>query len=164
MECIDNAREAVDANRRLLLVLRRGRVDSADTDIVDEFHRRGFRQRHGVDRQPDDCLRAQQPPRIRGRHVGLPDMGAVGIGGERHVDAIVDQERHVERRERCLDGTRGLDHRPGFAALVAQLHERRAAGGKHACQVRQGVAARVFGIDDGIKAKIDGHLSLPPPA
>ena len=36
-------------------------------------------------------LRAEQAPRILDRHVVLPDMHAVGAGGERDVDAVVDR-------------------------------------------------------------------------
>ena len=80
-------------------------------------------------------MRAEQCPRILNHHVVRPDVHPVGAGGERHVDAIVDDERDRERRERRLDRPRRLDHCPRVAALVAQLHQRRTALGDAARQI-----------------------------
>ena len=58
-EHVDDAAQALDADRRLLLVLRRGRIDAADADIVERLDRRRFGQRLGVDREPDDRVPAR---------------------------------------------------------------------------------------------------------
>ena len=119
------------------------------------------RERHLVDREPDDGAGAEQPPRVFGGHVVLPDMHAVGAGGERHIDPVVDEERHCGR-QRGLDRARALDHRAGLAHLVAQLHERRAARGHAAREVGEVMAAGHLRIDDGINAQVDAHqVTLP---
>ena len=58
-----------------------------------------------------------------------PEMHAISVRGERHIDTVVDDERHVERRERRFDRARLFHHDTGFAHLVAQLNKRRAALG-----------------------------------
>ena len=68
-------------------------------------------------------------------------MHAVGACRQRHIDAIVDHQRHAERRERRLDGARALDHDARVALLVAQLHQRRAALGEHAREIGKIVTA-----------------------
>ena len=78
-----------------VVVLRGRAVDAADADIVEQIERRGLRLLHGLDAEPDDRGLAEQPPRIGRRHVVLPDMHAVGFGRERHVDAVVDQQRNI---------------------------------------------------------------------
>ncbi len=109
-----------------------------------------------LDRQADDRVRPEQGPRIFDRHVVRPDMHAVGAGGERHVDAVVDDERHRERRQRRLDRAGRRDHRPRFAALVAQLQQSRPALGDAAREIDEIVPAGALGIDDGVEAEVDG--------
>ena len=106
----DDAREAGNADRRIGIVLRGRGEDAADADIVEQIDRRGLRLRDGLDRSP---MIASGPSSRRAscdRHVVLADMHAVGARRERDVDAVVDQERHAERRQRRLDGARALDH------------------------------------------------------
>ena len=124
-----DARKPGEPDRLVGIVLRGRDVDPADTDIVEQFDRRGLRPRNRVDREPDDRIAAQQAPRIRNRHVALPDMHAVGTRHQRHVDTIVDHQRHPKRRERRLDRAGALDHHAGVARLVAELHQGRSALG-----------------------------------
>ena len=53
-----------------------------------------------------------------------------------------------------------LDHGAGFAVLVAQLNERRAALGAQPRQFGEIAPAGAFGIDDGIEAEIDGDRTF----
>src|SRR5262249_17828897 len=95
-------------------------------------------------------------------------MRPVGAGGERDVDAVVDQQRDVERRELGLDCPRARDHARAVAILVSQLHQRRAAlrdQPRENCEI---APPGVFGIDEGIEAKVNAHhglddiMKLPP--
>ena len=106
------------------------------------------------------ALRPEQPARILDPHVVLPDMHAVGLGGQRHVDAIVHDQRHAGTGERRLDGARLLDHAPRRAVLVAQLDQRRAAGHDQAGELGERAAVRAFRIDDRVEPHIDGHRTL----
>ena len=118
--------------------------------------------RHALDRQPDDGVAPKHPPRDLDRHVGLPDMDAVGAHRQRDVDAVVDHQRHAERLERCLDGARPLQHHAGIALLVPQLDQRRAAFGQHPRQVGEVVAAGTLRIDNGIEPHVHcRHVTLP---
>src|SRR5262245_52677167 len=54
-------------------------------------------------------------------------MHPVGACGERHVGAIIDDERDPKRRQRSLDSTGLVYETPGRRVLVAQLDERCAA-------------------------------------
>ena len=119
--------QAANTDRRIRIVLRGGRIDAADARIIDCLERRRIRQRHRLDRQPDDGRWPEQPPRVCGRHVVLPDMHAVGAGRERDIDAIVDHQRHAGAGEHRLNRPRLLDHAPRAPELVAQLDQRRAA-------------------------------------
>ena len=47
-------------------------------DVVEKIDRRGLGLRDRLDREPDDRPRAEQPARVRDRHVVLADMHAVG--------------------------------------------------------------------------------------
>ena len=60
-------------------------------DVIEQLEGRRLGLRHRLDRQPDDCVRAEQPPRILDRHVVLSHMDAVGAGGERDVDTVIDR-------------------------------------------------------------------------
>src|SRR5450830_513873 len=83
-------------------------------------------------------------------------MYAVGLGRERHIDAIVDQQRDIQRRQHDRQLSRLLYHGAGGAMFVAQLHQRRAAGDATG-QVTKRAAAGDGGIDNSIEAKIDIH-------
>src|SRR5262249_54567762 len=82
-------------------------------------------------------------------------MHAVSFDRKRDIDAVVDDERHPERRQRRLERTRLLDHGRGARDLVAQLHQRCPTRGDRACEVNEIMPAGVLGIDDGIEAQID---------
>ena len=81
---------------------------------------------------------------------------------KRDVDAIVDHQRHAQRRQRRLDRARPLDHDAGVAHLVAQLDQRRAAFGQHAGEFGQVVAAGALRIDNRVEPQIHRrHVTLP---
>ena len=106
--------------------------------------------------------RPEQPPRILDRHVGLPDMHAVGACNHRHIDAVVDHQRHAERRERRLDGAGALDHDAGVALLIPQLHQCCAALREQTRELRKIVAAGALRIDNRIEPHVDSrHVTLP---
>ena len=60
-------------------------------------------------------------------------MDVGDAGGQRHVDAIVDDQRHAERRQRRVERSGELDEGPRAGRLLAQLHGGDAAadGGEH---------------------------------
>jgi hypothetical protein len=162
-ENLGDARQTGRADRRIGIVLRGGCEHTADADVIEEIERRRLGLRHRLDRKPDDCAGAEEPPGVLDRHVLLSHMDAVGAGGERDVDAIIDQQRDVERRERRLDGARELDHGARVAALVAKLDERRTTLCHQPGKLREIPPTGMFGIDQSVKAKIDGHCATPVP-
>ena len=82
-------------------------------------------------------------------------MDPVSFRSHRHIDPIVDDQRHAERCQRGLERARLRDHRGGVMHLVTQLHQRRAAGRDRAGKIDEVVAAGVFRIDDGVEAQIE---------
>ena len=96
----DDARQALRTDRRVLLLLRQRDIDAAGADIIDQIERRGVGLGNRFDRQADDRVAAEERAGVLDRHVVGPEMHAVGFGGERHIDAIVDDERHAKRRQR----------------------------------------------------------------
>ena len=160
-ENIGDARQTRRSDRRIGIVLRGGREHAADADVIEEIDRRRLGLRHRLDRKSDDRAGTEEPPSILDRHVLLSHMDAVGAGGERNVDAVVDEQRNVERRERLLDGAGALDHGAGVAALVAKLDQRRTALRHQPGKLRKVPPARVFRIDQGVEAKIDRHCAVP---
>jgi hypothetical protein len=74
---------------------------------------------------------------------------------ERHIDPIIDDERHAERRQRGLERAGLLDHASGVVHLVAQLHQRRPTRRHRTDEVNKIVAAGIFRIDDGVKAQVE---------
>src|SRR6185312_16275169 len=105
----------------------------------------------------DERAGTEQAPRVLNRHVVLAEMHAIGSRGQRHVEAVVDDERHTKRSQRLFDGARRCDHGARLAVLVAQLHERGAAFGGEPRQFGKIAAAGALGIDDGIEPQIDAH-------
>src|SRR5258708_19030511 len=81
-------------------------------------------------------------------------MNAVRICRERHVDPVVDNQRHIERRQRRLEGAHLFDHAGGVTHLVAQLHKRCAAGRNRTGEIDQIMASGVLRIDDGVETKV----------
>ena len=160
-EDVGDTRETPRSDRRIGIVLRGGREHAADADVIEEIERRRLGLRHRLDRKPDDRAGTEEPPSILDRHVLLSHMHAVGAGGERNVDAVIDEQRNVERRERRLDGAGALDHGARVAALVAKLDQRRTTLRHQPGKLRKVPPARMFGIDQGVEAKIDGHCAVP---
>ena len=111
-----------------------------------------------LDRQPDDGAAAEQPRASAGRHVVLADMHAVGAGGQRDVDAVVDEQRHAARRQRRLERARLLDHGAGrrraCRAAGPTWRRRRPAGGRDRRSVRPPARA---GSTMRVETEIDVH-------
>ena len=82
-------------------------------------------------------------------------MHAVGPRRERHIDPVVDDERHAEWRERGLQGARLFDHVSSVVHLVAQLHEGCPTGRDRAGEINEIMAAGVFRIDNGVEAQVE---------
>ncbi len=84
-------------------------------------------------------------------------MHAVGFGGERDIDAVVDQQRHAEPAPARRVSARASSTMARVrAVLVAQLHQRRAAGDQRG-EIGKRAAAGDGGIDNRIEAQIDVH-------
>src|SRR6185369_80743 len=78
-----------------------------------------------------------------------------------NIDTVIHEQRDVERRERRLDGARALDHGARVTALVAKLDQRRTTLRHQPGKLREVPPARMFGIDQGVEAKIDRHCAVP---
>ena len=153
--------QAGKPDRRIRIVLGRGGEHAADADIVEMLDRGMRRLLEGLDAEPDDRMRTEQPPRILDRHVVLPQMHPVGAGRERHVGAIVDQERHAERRQPAADRPRGLHHGLGRAdacRATAPAWRRRARAGTPARRDRGRRRAR----DRSVRRAADRRSSGAP--
>src|SRR4051812_48215965 len=61
-ENLGDARQTGRADRRIGIVLRGGREHTADSDVIEESERRRLGPRRGLDRKPDDCAGAEEPP------------------------------------------------------------------------------------------------------
>ena len=144
------------ADRRAVLRLGERRIDAADAGVIDQFDWDRLRGRDSLDRDADNGTRRKKLARILDRHVVRPEMHAVGTRRQRDIDAVVDDERHVEWRQRRLDRPRGGDHRPRVVLLVAQLHQGGAARGDAPGEIGEVAAAGALGIDDGVEADVDG--------
>ena len=118
-------REIADAMAKHLdHAARARRARSATCRSSSRSCRRRRRSRHSREwraapPRPAASVRMERPmngagPSRRARfldaHVVLADMHAVGLDRERNLDAVVDDERHAERRQRRLERARLLDH------------------------------------------------------
>ncbi len=70
-----------------------------DSDIVDIEVIRLAHFVHGLHRQADYLVGAQQASGYLIRHVALTYVYAVGVYGQRNVHAVIDQERHTAARQ-----------------------------------------------------------------
>ena len=151
-----DAREAVEPDRGFGVRLARRRKHAADAGVVDRQAVELVRLRRGLDGEADDRLRPEQPARVGGMHVVLPDMDAVGLRRERHVDAVVDEERHARAGERRLKRAGARDEGARVRLLVAIL-DQRAAAGDRGRRERHGIApAGSARVDDAVEAQVDG--------
>ena len=140
----------------LASVLRAGGVHRANADIIEKLERSGLRLFDAAQAQPDDGRAPEQQARIGHRHIVLSDMHAVGFGRERDIDAVIDQQRHAGRLQHVAQGSRFLHHGARAAVLVAQLHQRRAAGDQGS-EIGERPATGDGGIDKRIEAEIHVH-------
>jgi hypothetical protein len=137
--------EPVHAQRRLGVVLAQGGEDAADAGVIHGEAIELVGLLDVLERQPDDRLCPEQPSRIGRMHIALAEMHAVGSRGERHVDPIVDEERHTGAVERRLERPGGRDETTTIAMLVAVLIRvqppsaaARASAGRSRPRVRSG--------------------------
>src|SRR5450755_1069907 len=83
-------------------------------------------------------------------------MHTIGFGGERDIDAIVDQQRHAGRLQHVAKTARLLHHGTGGAVFIAQLHQGGATGDQPG-DIHQCAVAGDGRIDKRIEPKIDVH-------
>ena len=159
----DAARETPDdcarsrrANGRLAAGLRGGGIDAADADVVDERQRRDRRLRRrcaprGRGTAMAPAVRALRPPPCPPAPTCTPSASA----------AIATSTRSLTMSGTPYGASAALSARAssimcaGIAHLVAQLHQRRAAGRDGAGKFDEVVAAGVFRVDDGINTQIE---------
>ena len=101
---------------------RRGE-DGANAEVVDGKVRRLQGLLGCFHRQADDCAGTEEPADVTAVHVGLANVYAIGGDGQRHVGAIVNDERHVSGGEDSLQASGHLDEIPRGALLFAKLNE-----------------------------------------
>ena len=77
--------------------------------------------------EAQDGVRPEPGARLCHRRVGLADVGAVGLGGARHVEAVVDDQRHALRGEDGPEAAGLGDELRGRQVVVAELDGRDAA-------------------------------------
>jgi hypothetical protein len=148
-------RESRGAERRRCVGLgARGR-ERAHADMVDD---RGIDGRDlglvaGGD--GEDHVRTDAFARLARRHVVLADMQAMGADGDRHLDAVVDDQLHAAGREQLHQRAALLDQGGIARLLVAQLHERGAAGDRGRDGLLQAMAARKHRIGHQIDGEIE---------
>ena len=141
---------AVEADGSRVL-LRRRLEHTAYADVVEAVERRGLRMVARLDGEADDGVRTQEATGVSRVHVALPDMHPVRSARQRHIHAVVDEERHVGAVERGTDGTGALDHLAGRGALVAILQDRRPAPRGMESQRREIAIMGAGGIEDGVE-------------
>ena len=73
--------QAIEADRRLGVVLGAGGEDRADRHVIEQIERRFLRVPWRGQTEPDDGAASEQQPRFGRRHIVLPDMHAVSFGG-----------------------------------------------------------------------------------
>ena len=80
-----------------------------------------------VYRPPQPHMRRQQAPGVAGRQVALAQVQAIGFYGQRHVQPVVDDQRHVVAAQQRLERL-ALAHQVARAGVfAAQLHTAHAA-------------------------------------
>ena len=83
-------------------------------------------------------------------HVRLADVNAVGAGGERDIDAVVDHQRHAGRAEDRFQAAGQLDEVPSGAFLIAKLDGAHSAAQGGADHVLDRARRRETRIDDQV--------------
>jgi hypothetical protein len=152
---IDEPREAIKADRLLVIRLGRGGKHRPDAGVVHEFRIDGRSKRFRLDRETEDHLGADPRPGGANEHIVLPDMQTVGTDRDGGLDVIVDDKKRTGAGKRRLQGATGLDHLRCRCVLVAQLHHRRTAGNRSACGLDHADASAEIRIEDKIERKID---------
>ena len=156
-----NCSQPFDADGIAGIRFRRRRTNRTDAEIIDgvKMIARRLELFRVSDGQPDDEIRSEQTPRIRRRHVVLAEMHAIGARGEHDIDAIVDDQGDVQRREQLFEPVGLLDEIARCGTGIANLN--------HCHAARHGLTDRILEIaradrrasGDEIKRKIErnGH-------
>ena len=84
-------------------------------------------------------------------------MHSVGLGGERDVDAVVDDQVRTGGGRQLAQAARDRDQLAARALLQAQL-EQAGAAGEHRARQLDRVTAGVERIDDEVDARREDHL------
>src|SRR5262249_27467086 len=162
----DDSRKPCWSNRRIFLLFGRSNVHAAAANIINQIDWRRFGFVYRFYRQSDDRFGSKQAPCILNRHVLLAQMNAVGAGGDRHVDPIIDHEWDTERCQRLFDRSRNVDHSPRHRngdeggvhrRFVRNWEECCAAAGALPRQIGKAMPAGLLRIDDRVKTKIEPH-------
>jgi hypothetical protein len=153
-ESLDDLVQPADADGRPT-DLGCGRIDAADADIIEERQRCCHCLLHGPDGKTDERRRPENAARVLDRHVVLPNMNAVRLRLKRDIDPVIDEQRHAERAEDCLQAPRFIDHGGGVAHFVAQLNEGSAARRDRPREVETIVPASIFRVQDHVEAQIE---------
>ncbi len=85
-------------------------------------------------------------------------MDAIGIRGKRHIDAIIDEERHAERGEQGFERAGFLDEGTAGDPGRADLHKRHTAGDRRGHGVDDTAGAGQHPVGDEIEPEIEGRL------
>src|SRR5262249_9439703 len=141
----------------IFLLLGRSNVHAAAANIINQIDWRRFGFVYRFYRQSDDRFGSKQAPCILNRHVLLAQMNAVGAGGDRHVDPIIDHEWDTERCQRLFDRSRTGAHRAGRGSFATNWAECGAAAGALPRKMGKAMPAGLLRIDDRVKTKIEPH-------
>ena len=118
-----------------------------------------------VGREADRELRPAGGPRERARgfdrQVVLAEVDAVGAGRERHVEPVVDDERHAARRAQRLELARDLEVAPRVGMLVAELDQVHAARERGRDDLAVAAPAREIGPGENVETALLEHRARP---
>ena len=91
-------------------------------------------------------------------------MQAVGVDRQRDVEAVVDRQRHAERRQRRLQRPRLFDEGARRRVLLPQLHHGRAAAHGRQRDVDDAAARRQPAVGDQAQPQagdVERHSARP---
>lgn len=96
-DCLANAAQSFEANDRVRIIFRDGRVDGADGYVINGKARGFDSLLDVVCGETYDGALSQNLARSRRRKIRLSQMHAVRLKRERNVNAIIDDETHPAR-------------------------------------------------------------------
>ena len=135
-----------------MIRLGRGGIYRAEAEVVDALDIDGLELLKRLDRQADQGVLAETATRLDRVAIALTDVQAIGATGQRDLDAVIDDQRHLVLVQQRLEADGLGDHLLVAGMLVAQLHDTDAAahGGHHggfqaALGAQRGVGDQVKG-------------------